>query len=125
MKPRILVRSPAFRSGMPWAARVEEFTADGTLIPIVDNGAAIDAELRAHNARLGYDPGFADRQNLSETSDAGCACQMHGSSGHGIAFALISLLGVLRRVSRRRVRSEDNCRDPLRKEALPRRVRLP
>jgi hypothetical protein len=95
--------SPTFRSEMPWAERVEEFTADGTRIPIIDNGGAIDRELKIWNAQLGYDVGSADRQNLSETN-GGCACQMRASSGHGLAFALLGLLGALRRATRRGLR---------------------
>jgi hypothetical protein len=86
---------------MPWAERVEEFTADGTRIPIVDNGAAINREIVTWNAKAGYDPGSFDRQNLAESNDAACACQIRPSSTHGLAFALLGLLGALRRASRR------------------------
>jgi hypothetical protein len=96
--------SPRFGGSMPWAERVEEFTADGTRIPIVDNGPSIDRELVTWNAKAGYDPGSFDRQSLAETNDGGCACQIRPSSTNGLAFALLGLLGALRRASRRTAR---------------------
>jgi hypothetical protein len=92
--------SPRFGGSMPWAERVEEFTADGTRIPIVDNGPTIDRELLTWNAKAGYDPGAFDRQYLAESNDGGCACQIRPSSSHGLAFALLGLLAALRRASR-------------------------
>jgi hypothetical protein len=92
---------PAFGNAMPWAERVDEFTAEGARIPIVDNGAAIDRELLTWNSSQGYDPGSFDRQNLAQSNDGACACQMRSSSSHGLAFALLGLLGALRRASRR------------------------
>jgi hypothetical protein len=92
---------PAFGDGMPWAERVEGFTADGTRTPIADNANAIDRELLAWNTSHGYDPGSFDRQNLAQSHDAACACQIRPSSTHGLGFALLGLLAALRRASRR------------------------
>jgi hypothetical protein len=93
--------SPAFGNGMPWAERVEGFNADGTRTPVADNAGAIDRELLAWNTSHGYDPGSFDRQNLAQSNDAACACQIRPSSTHGLAFALLGLLAALRRASRR------------------------
>jgi hypothetical protein len=93
---------PSFSNDMPWVERVDEFTADGARIQVVDNGATIDRELTAHNRSLGYDPGSPERARLSETNDGACACQVRSASSHGLAFALFALFATLRRRSRRR-----------------------
>jgi hypothetical protein len=92
---------PAFGDGMPWAERVEGFNANGTRTPIVDNAGTIDRELLAWNTSRGYDPGSFDRQNLAQSNDAACACQIRPSSTQGLGFALLGLLAALRRASRR------------------------
>jgi hypothetical protein len=89
-----------FTESMPWAERVDEFTADGTRIQVTDLGPTIDSELAAHNRSFGYDPGSPERARLAETND-GCACQVRAASGHGVAFALLALIATLRRLSRR------------------------
>lgn len=94
---------PAFDSSMPFAERVEEFDTSGNRVTLADFDKTIDTKLGESNRALGYEPGASDRAQLSETGGGGaCACQVRAPSAHGLAFALMAVVGLARRLTRRR-----------------------
>jgi hypothetical protein len=64
-------------SNLPYAATVEQFSADGQRVLVADNIQAIDKELDQHNADLGLD------------DSGGCGCTVPGRRApHGALAAL-------------------------------------
>lgn len=73
---------PQFVDEMPFAERVEQLTATGDGIVLVDNRETIDALLADHNAEYGWPP------------EGGCSsCRTTGGSGPG-PWLLLMLIGL-------------------------------
>ena len=93
---------PTFDSDMPWAERVEEFSADGSSIVLADFSAQIDTKIQEWNTSQGWDPGSGDRVELAQTHGGGCACGFSTPPSQGVAYLALAALGLLRRGARRR-----------------------
>jgi MYXO-CTERM domain-containing protein len=104
---------PVWDSQMPWVETIEEFQADGDVVTLVDNTAAIDQKLLAWNESQGWSGGggnsgsggnFAAGGSPALENDTtgvfgdGCACGTRNGSGAGISLLIaLGLLGLARR----------------------------
>jgi Uncharacterized protein conserved in bacteria (DUF2330) len=83
---------PAFSSTMPWAERIEDYSAGGPPVVLVDNKDTIDGSLADWNKAVGWPPPDARAQDAM-TDSSGCACSAPGAQGS--RWAALAALGCL------------------------------
>jgi len=91
---------------LPWASTVEEYTASGEHVVLVDNGKKIDSMLSAYNHEVAPEtlPSATSASRLGSETNTACGCALPAKrSTPSLAFAVLALLGWLRRAGRARV----------------------
>ncbi len=92
---------PAFSDKMPWAERIEDLSASGATVVLVDNTERINTELTAWNHPQGWEGYRASDIVQSSNTTAGCGCRTSPSSSTSpVALALAGLAAAFRRRKR-------------------------
>lgn len=85
---------------LPWASTVEEYGQNGEHVVLIDDDQKIDKILAGYNQIVA--PGSMPWATQAGQTNSACGCELHERGGsNGVLLALLGVLGLLRRATKR------------------------